>query len=64
MYMYWTVLTVTEVYINIMAPLPEESDPPSGLPLEYMVASFPSKMNLNQPLLPLESSKAQDSFHR
>ena len=45
-------------------PLPDESDPPSGLPLEYIVASFPSKIKRNQPLLPLESSNAHDSFQR
>lgn len=43
--------------------LPELSDPPSGLPLEYMVASFPSKINLNHPLLPLDNSKAAASLH-
>jgi hypothetical protein len=42
--------------------LPELSDPPSGLPLEYMVASFPSKINLNHPLLPLDNSKAAASL--
>lgn len=45
-------------------PLPDESDPPSGLPLEYIVASFPSRIKRNQPLLPLESSNAHDSFQR
>lgn len=42
--------------------VPELSDPPSGLPLEYIVASFPSKINLNHPLLPFESSKAAASL--
>lgn len=44
--------------------VPEESEPPSGLPLEYIVANLPSSMNLNQPLLPLDNSRAQDSFQR
>lgn len=39
----------------------EESELPSGDPLEYIVASFPSKMNLNHPLEPLDSSKAAAS---
>ena len=43
-------------------PLPELSEPPSGLPLEYMVASLPSRMKRNQPLLPLESSNAAASL--
>ena len=38
-----------------------ESDPPSGEPDEYMVASLPSRMNLNQPLEPLDSSSAAAS---
>lgn len=40
---------------------PELSDPPSGLPLEYMVASLPSRINLNHPLEPFESSRAAAS---
>lgn len=44
--------------------LPELSDPPSGLPLEYMVASLLSKINLNHPLLPLDSSRAAASDQR
>ena len=37
------------------------SVPVSGLPWEYMVASLPSRMNRNQPLLPFESSSAHAS---
>ena len=39
----------------------EESEPPSGLPEEYMVASLPSSTNRNQPLLPFDSSSAAAS---
>ena len=39
----------------------DESEPPSGEPLEYIVANFPSKINLNQPFDPFESSKAAAS---
>ena len=38
-----------------------ESEPPSGEPDEYIVASLPSRMNLNHPLEPLESSSAAAS---
>lgn len=44
--------------------LSDELEPPSGLPLEYMVASLPSRTKRNHPLLPLESSMAQKSFQR
>lgn len=52
-----------EVCLELLYELvePELSDPPSGLPLEYMVANFPSRINLNQPLEPLESSRAAAS---
>ena len=33
----------------------------SGLPLEYMVANFPSRINRNQPFEPLDNSKAAAS---
>ena len=36
--------------------------PPSGLPLLYLVASLLSRMNLNQPLLPLHHSRYRDSL--
>lgn len=42
---------------------PELSLPFSGLPLEYIVANFPSRMNRNHPLDPFESSKAAESDH-
>ena len=42
----------------------ELSELPSGLPLEYMVASLLSSMNLNQPLLPLDNSSAAASLQR
>jgi len=38
-----------------------ESLPPSGLPELYIVASLLSRMNLNQPLEPLDSSRAAAS---
>lgn len=41
---------------------PELSFPFSGLPLEYIVANFPSKMNRNHPLDPFESSRAAESL--
>ncbi len=40
----------------------ELSEPPSGLPDEYMVASLPSRMKRNQPLEPLDSSSAAASL--
>lgn len=40
---------------------PEPSFPFSGLPLEYIVANFPSNMKRNQPFDPFESSNADDS---
>lgn len=51
----------TDISFGSVVFVPELSEPPSGLPLEYMVASFPSRMNLNQPLEPLESSRAAAS---
>jgi len=41
-----------------------ELEPPSGLPLEYIVRSFPSRTKRNHPLLPLDNSMAQKSLHR
>lgn len=41
--------------------LPELSAPPSGDPLEYMVANLPSSINLNHPFEPFDSSKAAAS---
>ena len=41
--------------------IPDVSLPFSGLPLEYIVASLPSRMNRNHPLEPFESSKAAQS---
>ena len=44
--------------------VPDESEPPSGLPLEYIVANLLSKIKRNHPLLPLDSSSPHDSFHK
>lgn len=55
---------IKENYAELMAFVvasPEVSAPPSGDPLEYIVASFPSKMKRNHPLEPLDSSKAAAS---
>ena len=38
-----------------------ESEPPSGLPLEYIVANFPSRIKRNQPLEPFDNSNAAAS---
>lgn len=40
---------------------PELSLPFSGLPLEYIVANFPSSIKRNQPFDPLDNSSAAES---
>lgn len=47
-----------------MLKIPELSDPFSGLPLEYIVANFPSRIKRNHPLLPFDNSKAAASLHK
>ena len=58
-----TKLKIFRLVINfcVFFHLPELSFPFSGLPLEYIVASLPSKINLNQPLEPFDNSKAAES---
>lgn len=50
--------TTQEIVLSIV---PELSLPFSGLPLEYMVANFPSKMKRNHPFDPFDSSSAAES---
>lgn len=47
--------------LNNLKYIPELSFPFSGLPLEYIVANFPSSINRNQPFDPFDNSSAAES---